>query len=73
MRQIITPSQYADDLLQSLTKDESIQFVHEVMTLYEKTHILHSHFDGHTLNQITAEYYFNEVIKCIGQKTKTDI
>jgi hypothetical protein len=73
MKQIITPAQYANDLLISMTKDESIKFVHEVMTLYEKTHILHSHFDGHTLNQITAEEYFNEVIKCIGIKTRTDI
>jgi hypothetical protein len=73
MKQVITPSQYANDLLISMTKYESINFVYEVMTLYDKTHILHSHFDGDNLNEMTAEEYFNEVIKCIGENTKTDI
>ena len=73
MKQVITPEQYANDLLISMTKDESITFVNEVRTFYEKTHILHSHFDGFTLRQVTADEYFNDVIKCIGQKTMTTI
>ena len=69
----ITPEQYANDLLITMSKEEAIDFVDGVVTLYDKTRILHSVFDGEHLKQVTAEEYFKEVIQCIGIKTKTDI
>jgi hypothetical protein len=69
----ITPEQYANDLLITMNKDEAIAFVEGVVTLYDKTRILHTVFDGENLKQVTADDYFKEVVKCIGIKTKTDI